>query len=178
MKSKPPNPRLQRTRMRAPLSRKPFGDGRADRLVRVSLCLVYALLAFPGLARAGGDPFQGAILAEENSAPRGRLVAIAWMPVQLSLRDTERLRHVLQAARARGLKEEADSARTGRVPGGVPGCMSPDFRLTFTRAGESWPGVLHLSCGWFQSERDLGAAIVFSDLEQAVLRSVLRSGRS
>jgi hypothetical protein len=28
IKSLPPNPRLQRTRLRSPLSRKPFGDSR------------------------------------------------------------------------------------------------------------------------------------------------------
>ena len=160
---------------RVQLSRNPLGNGRFRYLVGLALALAASFPLSTVVARAETDPFQGAILAEENSAPRGPVVLIEWTPYQLSLKDVDRLRRVLHSARARGLKEEIESKRTGRVPGGIPGCSSPDFRLTFTHGGESWSGVLHLSCGWLQAQKELGTAIVFSDSEKVTLRSILKA---
>ena len=65
---------------------------------------------------------------------------------------------------------------TGQIPGGVPGCISPDFRVTFRNAYGSDSGVLHLTCGWFDGGSHIGL-LVFSEEEQAALKSALMPAR-
>jgi hypothetical protein len=175
-----PNPRLQRTGSRPPLSRQPLGSGSIGGLV--GLALVVGAGLFPSVASAQvrdakGNPFRGVIAVEKNSAPLGPVVRMEWTPIQLSHENVETLRRVLRSARARGLSEEAEARKTKQVTGGVPGCMSSDFRVTFGETDRTWSGILHLSCGWFRAdERDLGAPIVFSSREEALLTLALRTG--
>jgi hypothetical protein len=111
---------------------------------------------------------------ERNSAPQGPVVRIEWTPAELSREAADTLRQVFRAARARNQKEEAEDRKTGRVPGGVPGCSSPDFRVTFRWGDQTESGVLHLDCGWFGGGSQVGA-LVFSEREKAKLKTALRS---
>jgi len=182
-----PNTSLQRTRAprsargRLPLSFRPLGGGSLSRLLGSALVVGVVLLPPLALAqtpgRSEGDPFRGVMAVESNSAPRGSVVRMEWTPIQLSRKNVDTLRRVLRSARARGLAEETEGRKTKQVSGGVPGCVSQDFRVTFGGGDRAWSGILHLSCGWFQAEeKDLGVAIVFSNREEASLKSALGSG--
>ncbi len=173
-----PNTRVQRTRsspsaFRSPLTRRPLGRGRSSWALGLAPALAIASLSMLGLTQASqSDPFAGVIVVDRNVTPSGGAVQFQWAPLALSQKEAESLRGILRSALARELKEEAEARKSGQVSGGVPGCMSPDFRVTFRQNSKTWSGILHLSCDWLEIKH--GPGIAFSKQEEAALQSLLK----
>ena len=140
----------------------------------------------PSLPRVFGDPnftterpqdhaaalLAGVIEVEQNLAQQGPVVAIEWKQTRLSPKGLDTLRRIFRDAVVHRQKGDADRKQTGQIPGGVPGCMSPDFRVTFRAEGESETGTFHLACGRFLGGPNIGL-LVFSEEDKAALKSAL-----
>jgi hypothetical protein len=120
------------------------------------------------------DPLGGSLSVEQNAARGSQAVELKWQPVPLDSAALRRVRQILQTARARDIREEAEAERGGQVTGGVPGCISPDYRMTFRSAENSWSGILHLDCGWFQGNQ-LAGSFRLSSQEVNSLRLLLQA---
>ena len=183
MNQPPPNPRLQRTRsapLRSPLSRKPFGD---------TLKAAFVFLGAIGVASAGlgqtgtGDPsFIGkAVIRIERNAPpcadQHGVARMNWQPFTTTSSQVQALRRILVAALRQNRADEETARRHGQVTGGVPGCLSNDFRLTLEQGERRDVSVLHLCTGWLVGQKLVGS-IVFSAQQRQELATVLGAGCS
>jgi hypothetical protein len=184
----PANKRLQRTRspgfrsgrslrsLCSPLKRSPLGDVKL-----LSGLLVLILLgASPSLAK---EKQSKAVQYLARAAIRVERVVVPLLghslddpalyeEVKLDESQIKTLRDLLVVARRRNEAEEAEARRHGQVTGGVPGCVSSDFRVTFELGGTREIAWLHCGPGWLEGPASVGA-IVFSKGERDRVNALL-----
>jgi len=183
MKMPSPNTALHRTpaaAQQSPVSFQAFGE-----TLKTALVLLGAIgVASTGLGQTGtGDPSfigKAAIRIERNASPCADQHGVArmnWQAFSATSSQIQIVRRVLVAALRQNRADEETARRHGQVTGGVPGCVSNDFRLTLEHGERRDVSVLHLCAGWLAGERLVGS-IVFSTQQKRDLATVLGAGCS
>jgi len=177
-----PNPRMQRTPS-APLMRKPLG-GRS--LVTSIAALVLASWSCRSATDSSQPPsgleavLQHSSITVEHyvSNPDNPRAEKNREPLALSDKQTESLRELLLRAFKRDHDARREGERLGLLWGGVPGCVSYEYRLLLAHDGVLDAAWLHCGPGWLDAP-SFPDTIVFTESELCQLDSILgRTGRS
>jgi hypothetical protein len=175
-----PNTRVQRTRsspsaFRSPLTRHPLG--RPGVFVGLAWVMGTALVA-SGQTGTGDIDFVGraTITAERNdglcASTSAAVAEMSWTPLDLSEPQASQVRRLLVAAIKANKANEAEAARHGQATGGVPGCMSAEFRLIFRLKGVTQKAIVHLCGGWLGGDPKVGS-ILLSDKQKVKIQGIL-----
>lgn len=99
-----------------------------------------------------------------------------WPQVGLNRSEVDVIQRTLASALLRHRKEEREAARIRQGTGGVPGCMSFDYRIMLRYQGTTQPVWFHLCAGWVQGGSF--GPIVLSAAERQTIEKVLKAYES
>jgi hypothetical protein len=147
---------------------------------RIAFVLAFALALSasaalpPGATTGTGDEafLRNAVLRVERHHVASLGGTATFEALVLSASELARLHNLLLRAFHRNRAEEIEAARSGTASGGVPGCISFEHRLAFTRGSHVETAWLHLCGGWVAGGPLVGQ-IVFTASETQTLEALL-----
>ena len=171
-----PNISLQRTRTRVRAAE--LGSFGAQ-FIAAALCIV-GTVSWASSSDQWKSRLQfvsaASIQIEKRTSPlvQGNEKEWRFSAVTLSPKEIDDVRAILIAALHDNQRSKKEARAEGAISGGVPGCASYDFRVTFRLHERTVPTWLHLGSGWLAGGPEVGD-ILLSQKKTRRLEGILGS---
>lgn len=146
-----------------------------------AISMLITTLVFAGRASAqigiGDAHFLGSAMLtiERCSGDCYRPADRHFAPVNLTAKQLEKIRSIVVRALHRNHRHEVAAARHHQISGGVPGVVTYEHRLIFSKGGERHDAWLHIgsTLAWLEGEDERIGDVVFDAHEIATLKKLL-----